>query len=113
MDEPLQIWVAVRVMATFLKEIMVVAGLMKSPDFNSEQEKNGADGMRPGVRSDVAVVVGCERHCDWHSLCTEKAATNGAEVPRTRKDVVKPNGHIRGLMFATPKQPLGEQCSLL
>jgi len=51
MDEPVQIRVAVRVMATFLKEIMAVAGLMKSPDFNSEQEKNGADGMRPGVRS--------------------------------------------------------------
>jgi len=62
---------------------------------------------------DVAAVVGCEKHRDWHSLWTEKAATNDAKVPRTGKDVVKPNGHIRGLMFATPKQPRGEQCPLL
>jgi|SRR2546423_1041087 len=61
----------------------------------------------------VAAVVGCEKHRDWHSLWTEKAATNDAKVPRTGKDVVKPNGHIRGLMFATPKQPRGEQCPLL
>jgi hypothetical protein len=42
-----------------------------------------------------------------------RAATNVAEVLRTHKDVVKLNGHIRGLMFATPKQPREEQCPLL
>ena len=36
----------------------------------------------------VAAVVGCEKHRDWHSLWTEKAATNDAKVPRTGKDVV-------------------------
>ncbi len=42
-----------------------------------------------------------------------KSATNVPEAPRAHNEVVKPNGHIRALMFATPKQPREEQCPLL
>ena len=41
-----------------------------------------------------------------------EAATNVAEVPRARKEVVKPNGHIRALILATPKNPWEEKCPL-
>ena len=32
-----------------------------------------------------------------------EAPTNVAEAPRAHKEVVKPNGHIRALILATPK----------
>ena len=42
-----------------------------------------------------------------------EAPTNVAEAPRAHKEVVKPNGHIRALILATPKKPWEEKCPLL
>jgi hypothetical protein len=77
-----------------------------------------------GRRAGSGIHLHCDErfakgHCPWlewrgvFGLKDIKSATNVAEVSRAGKDVVEPNGHIRGLMFATPKQPREEQCPLL